>query len=196
MLRENLSQKKQPVNAERRIFTMTENNGLGRAIEMRRIEMGLKRKDLHERAHLSYPYISEIENGVKEPSAKALRLIAQALDMKVANLADLAEKMQASEAGSNSILFDSSPTVAYQDVSVAEQQANTVGLSAPKHLMKPSPVPPRSGEPAHELPIEDQVARALQSEVTRWASQELPGIVQREVNLQLAERLKHFETPT
>ena len=38
--------------------------GLGKAIELRRIELGLKRRELAERARLSYPYISEIENGV------------------------------------------------------------------------------------------------------------------------------------
>ncbi len=36
---------------------------------MRRTEMGMKRTKLAERAALSYPYLSEIENGRKQPSA-------------------------------------------------------------------------------------------------------------------------------
>ncbi len=63
--------------------------GLGRAVELRRTELGLKRRELAERARLSYPYISEIENGVKEPSAKALRQIAEALEMSFVDLAAL-----------------------------------------------------------------------------------------------------------
>jgi Co/Zn/Cd efflux system component len=55
--------------------------GLGRAITVRRADLGLKRKDLAKESSLSYPYISELENGGKEPSAKALRQIADALDM-------------------------------------------------------------------------------------------------------------------
>ena len=39
------------------------------AIAVRRTELGLKRKDLAERSSLSYPYVSELENGTKEPSA-------------------------------------------------------------------------------------------------------------------------------
>ena len=66
--------------------------GLGRAIEVRRVHLGLKRKDLAEKAKLSYPYISELENGGKEPSAKALRQIADALDMGVAELIAMGEQ--------------------------------------------------------------------------------------------------------
>ena len=43
---------------------------LGRAIRVRRETLDLKRRDLALRAGLSYPYVSEIENGNKEPSAR------------------------------------------------------------------------------------------------------------------------------
>src|SRR5438093_1591631 len=46
---------------------------LGRAIHLRRVELNLKRPELARRAELSYPYVSEIENGMKTPSTKALR---------------------------------------------------------------------------------------------------------------------------
>jgi transcriptional regulator with XRE-family HTH domain len=49
--------------------------------------MEMKRRELAERAELSYPYVSEIEKGTKEPSAKSLRQLAEALGF--ASTADL-----------------------------------------------------------------------------------------------------------
>jgi transcriptional regulator with XRE-family HTH domain len=51
----------------------------GYAIVVRRTMMEMKRRELAERADLSYPYVSEIEKGTKEPSAKSLRQLAEAL---------------------------------------------------------------------------------------------------------------------
>ena len=58
----------------------------GRAIVIRRAVLGLTRKQLAARAQLSYPYVSEIEVGSKEPSMKAFRHIADALEMSVVEL--------------------------------------------------------------------------------------------------------------
>ncbi len=51
----------------------------GYAVVLRRTMLEMKRRDLAERAELSYPYVSEIEKGTKEPSAKSLRQLAEAL---------------------------------------------------------------------------------------------------------------------
>jgi len=72
---------------------------LGKAITMRRTEMGMKRTKLAERAALSYPYLSEIENGRKMPSAEKLRSLALALKMNVVDLMGLAEVYEDDEAG-------------------------------------------------------------------------------------------------
>lgn len=64
--------------------------GLGKAIKIRRIELGLERKDLAERSGLSYPYLSEIENGTKPGSARALRAIAEALGLELHELLEQA----------------------------------------------------------------------------------------------------------
>ncbi len=70
--------------------------GLGRAVQVLRTELGLGRKDLAERAGLSYSYLSEIENGAKQPSSKALILLAKALGLDVYELIAAAEaRMQA-----------------------------------------------------------------------------------------------------
>jgi len=178
---------------------MSADKWLGRAIAIRRTEMGLKRKDLHERAHLSYPYISEIENGVKEPSAKALRLIAEALEMKVADLAALAERMQDSPLDSKSILFapaaipvQASPyreplREPYREP-LREQDINT-GLAerSPVKNDHGSPTVMDFGESVRPPLLDDQVAWAVQHHLSKWMSQELPAIVQREVQKQLAE---------
>ncbi len=69
--------------------------GLGIAIVTRREGMGYKRKDLAEAAQLSYPYLSEIENGTKNPSGEALDAIAAALDLAPQELRDLEKKYDA-----------------------------------------------------------------------------------------------------
>jgi len=75
----------------------TKPNELGRAIEVRRTLLRLKRKDLAQKSGLSYPYISEIENGAKEPSAKALRQIAEALGWSVGDLVGAGESLSVGE---------------------------------------------------------------------------------------------------
>lgn len=71
--------------------------GLGIAIVTRREGMGYKRKDLAEAAQLSYPYLSEIENGTKNPSGEAFDAIAAALDLAPQELRDLEKKYDATQ---------------------------------------------------------------------------------------------------
>jgi transcriptional regulator with XRE-family HTH domain len=59
---------------------------LGRHIHMRRVEIGLKRKELADRAQLSYQYVSAIENGAKDPSLVAVVRIADALELTLFEL--------------------------------------------------------------------------------------------------------------
>ena len=51
---------------------------LARAIRVLRTELGMSRKELAERADLSYSYLSELENAAKQPSSWALRAVARA----------------------------------------------------------------------------------------------------------------------
>lgn len=69
--------------------------GLGRAVQSLRAERGLKRQALAERAGLSYAYLAEIENGKKEPSTRVLDAIARALGVRLPELMELAESLQA-----------------------------------------------------------------------------------------------------
>ena len=62
---------------------------LGRFLEHRRGELGLTRRDLATRAELSYPYISQLETGDREPALKALHKLAPVLQVRPEELAAL-----------------------------------------------------------------------------------------------------------
>jgi transcriptional regulator with XRE-family HTH domain len=59
---------------------------LGRAIKALRTLDGIDRRDLADRAGLSYSYLAEIENGKKSPSPSAQKSIAGALGLDVRKL--------------------------------------------------------------------------------------------------------------
>ncbi len=60
---------------------------LGRFLEQRRSELGLSRRDLAEQAELSYPYVSQLETGERQPALKAMRSLAPVLRVPVEELA-------------------------------------------------------------------------------------------------------------
>ena len=62
---------------------------LGRFLEHRRHELGLSRRDLADQSGLSYPYISQLETGDREPALKAMRSLAPVLDVRPEELAAL-----------------------------------------------------------------------------------------------------------
>jgi transcriptional regulator with XRE-family HTH domain len=62
---------------------------LGRFLEHRRRELGLSRRDLAEQSGLSYPYVSQLETGDREPALKTMRALAPVLDVRPEELAAL-----------------------------------------------------------------------------------------------------------
>lgn len=66
---------------------------LGRAIQTTRTGRGMSRRELAERAGISYPYLSEIENGKKRASSAALIEIANVLGLRPHHLMEMAESM-------------------------------------------------------------------------------------------------------
>ncbi|MEX2290277.1 MAG: helix-turn-helix transcriptional regulator [Mycobacteriales bacterium] len=62
---------------------------LGRFLEHRRRELGLSRRDLAEQSGLSYPYVSQLETGDREPALKAMRALAPVLEVRPEELAAL-----------------------------------------------------------------------------------------------------------
>jgi transcriptional regulator with XRE-family HTH domain len=61
-------------------------DALGRAIAVRRLELGISRRELAQRSGLSYPFVCEIERGAKQPSGPSLQRLADALQLRVADL--------------------------------------------------------------------------------------------------------------
>ena len=72
----------------------------GRALASARSERGLKRMQLKELSGLSYPYISEIENGGKYPSQRAIQALADALGMSPSELVSRAERIESEDVDS------------------------------------------------------------------------------------------------
>lgn len=65
---------------------------LGRAINAAREERGMTQEDLAHRADLHPTWISHLESGRKNPTWATVGRIAAALDMRVSELAALAER--------------------------------------------------------------------------------------------------------
>ena len=59
---------------------------LGKAIRLQRVQRDVSRGELADEAGLSYTYVSEIENGTKQASAKALHRVAEALGLEAHEL--------------------------------------------------------------------------------------------------------------
>lgn len=64
---------------------------LGRTVVAARSLAGLSRKGLAVKAGISYPYLAEIENGVKNPSSKIIGRVAWALGTTPSALFEAAE---------------------------------------------------------------------------------------------------------
>jgi transcriptional regulator with XRE-family HTH domain len=80
---------------------LEEATALGLAIKVERTARGMDRKVLAELAGISYPYLSEIENGAKRPSSDAVELIADALGLSPSQLWLSAERLGESRRSSS-----------------------------------------------------------------------------------------------
>jgi transcriptional regulator with XRE-family HTH domain len=151
---------------------------LGRVVELRRTALGMKRRDLAERAQLSYPYISEIENGIKEPSAKALRQVAEALDLSVAELAALTERVEEAADEPSMVLEAISGPVTDPRVGFTRSQSSASPLQPMSYaLMDDLAVRSEPGDEAWR----DRVAEVVREELERWAIERLPELIRSEL---------------
>lgn len=69
-------------------------SALGRAVAERRAELGLTQEQLALRADLHQRWISNVENGHRNPSYSSLRRLAAGLDLSTAELIALAERIE------------------------------------------------------------------------------------------------------
>jgi transcriptional regulator with XRE-family HTH domain len=142
---------------------------------MRRAELGMKRKDLAKRAGLSYPYVSEIENGNKEPSARALRTLAEALDVSLGALVGLVDRLEGS--GSSVLVeTDSAP------------EADALNRQPP--VVDALLFAPRATDLAHgsmDSLLYETVRTVVRAELDDWVRTELPAIVRAQLRRLSAE---------
>lgn len=66
---------------------------LGRAIGASRVERGLSRRQLADRAGLSYPYLCQLENGERNCPIGTLALVAAGLGTRASTLLARAEEL-------------------------------------------------------------------------------------------------------
>ncbi|MFI6262184.1 helix-turn-helix domain-containing protein [Micromonospora sp. NPDC051006] len=146
--------------------------GLGRAIQVRRAELGLKRKEVAERALLSYPYLSELENGTKTPSAKALRQLAEALELSQAELLDRADSspVRPDHRQSTGYARDGLPPISI-----------TTGTGGASDTFSGSHEFEQLGR------LADVVAATVRAELAAWARTSLPTLIRDEVRRVLDE---------
>jgi transcriptional regulator with XRE-family HTH domain len=164
---------------------MQGDNDLGRAIQVRRAELGLKRKDLARLASLSYPYLSELENGSKAPSVKALGQLADALQLSLADLLALAQAM----APSASAARDMRPYSADTSSPVPERWSRFAPV-----VDASRGIPARPAASVADNAISDRIAElvavTVRAELNAWARNELPALVREELSrlVEQAER--------
>lgn len=144
----------------------------GRALAAVRSERGLKRMQLKERSGLSYPYISEIENGGKYPSQRAIQSLADALEMTPSELVARAEQIELDDAGGREMSIR-----AATDPDVAGQAS------------RPSPANAiRQADDELVGRLTDQVMRAIDRPLRDWLAREVQMTVREELLRQRDER--------
>ena len=111
---------------------------LGRFLEHRRHELGLSRRDLADRSGLSYPYISQLETGDREPALKAMRSLAPVLDVRPEELAALVAGGEWATTGTSS--YASAPDMMLSSSEMPTYNKDKVLLSLERRLRDVPPL--------------------------------------------------------
>lgn len=107
-----------------------------RVIKEQRDRLHMSRSQLAEKSELSYPYISQLETGLRKPSRNAARAIASALGISVEDLertipGDTSDASQVREAQQFSDqLLSGSPPAKVSRLSVASATDSDVSIPA------------------------------------------------------------------
>lgn len=113
---------------------------LGRFLEHRRRELGLSRRDLSEQSGLSYPYISQLETGDREPALKAMRVLAPVLEVRLEELAALVAGGDWSTAGTSSYESAREPSVSGTSPEPSTYNKDKILLSLERRLRDVPPL--------------------------------------------------------
>ncbi len=89
---------------------------LGRLVQQRRHELGLSRRELADQSETSYPYVSQIETGDRDPSLKTMRRLSEVLRVPLEEMASfVAPEAWASESQPSPPMAVGSLQVSYDD---------------------------------------------------------------------------------
>jgi transcriptional regulator with XRE-family HTH domain len=158
---------------------------LGRAIAAARSEKGMKRRELANAARVSYPYLSELENGSKQGSTQKIGQIAEALGMTPSQLLARAESLALAESSGPE------PDAVSAVVPSAGALGWTSAAASPANLMASaalaSEAPMRSLRPigraavGQEDVVVERVTRIIRAEIEQWLDAELEPVVRQHV---------------
>jgi transcriptional regulator with XRE-family HTH domain len=109
---------------------------LGKAIRLHRVERDVSRGELAEEAGLSYTYVSEIENGTKQASSKALHRVAEALGLEAHELMASAATWESDRPPADAAMVPPPPPAARRAHN-PERWFHAEALSAP--ALEPAP---------------------------------------------------------
>jgi transcriptional regulator with XRE-family HTH domain len=156
---------------------------LGRAIAAARTEQGLKRSQLALAAGVSYPYLSELENGTKHGSTRKIGQIADALGVTPSTLLARAESLARNLEGTTGrpIGGGEAPPVGTGQEPGTDSHLGIDGHTGPD-LAAPVSLRPLGGssDRVEELVVE-RVTRAVRLEIERWLDSELEAAVRAHV---------------
>ena len=151
---------------------------LGKAVEVARVERGMKRTELEEKTQLSYAYLSEIEKGRKYPSQAAIAKLADALDLSSFELLSRAEVLErGAEAQDPFACIDGSLgfVVDAPQPMLATPADDFAAMSAP-------PAPGRSGGAEDVVGrVSAQVYRTVEPRMREWLMREIQLAVREEL---------------
>jgi transcriptional regulator with XRE-family HTH domain len=163
---------------------------------MRREELGISRKDLASRAGISYPFLSEIEKGTKQPSSKKLGQLAGALELGTEELVTISKRLGAIHGESSSILTTpepqaSGPVGRPDTASAGNRSGNEAWHLGGSSTGRPEPIgrAPALTQRAIQDEIRGIVENAVSDTLRIWSRDVLPLLVEREIQRALdAER--------
>ena len=122
---------------------------LGRAIKLLRTEQGVERKELADRAGISYSYLAEIENGNKPPSSSVLVVLAEALGLRPHQIHAAADNLTERRDGQTTLLA--------RESGAQPRRVDMAMMAAPSMSRSPSDPRRELAELAADLSAEDLV---------------------------------------